>query len=356
MIDSIEIRNFRCFDKISLKQLKRINIIVGKSASGKTAFLESIFIAAGSSPELPIRVRGWRGLPLTVISDQRAVYEALWKDLFFSFDQEKEIGVVLKGSKLNTRSLVIGYGKQPELIPLDVKQDSRQSEAITPITFSWTDGEGHPLIMSPEVKGGQLVARMLAQSTEVHTSMPTSFYSSSILPSPDENAQYFSELSIKRAETPIVKFIKKEFDFVEGLAVEAFARTPTIYASIRGLPQKMPINFVSSGITKVLSLLLGMANQRGGAILIDEMENGIYWDRLSSIWGALLEFSRLYDVQIFATTHSMECLEAAAHAAAGKNENDFCLLRTEKDNGKSTMRQFSGKAFSAAIDQGGEIR
>jgi AAA15 family ATPase/GTPase len=356
MIDSLEIHNFRCFENASLSSLKQINIVVGKSASGKTAFLESLFIACGASPELPIRVRAWRGLPVATISDQKAVYEALWKDLFYSFDQSREISVLLRGSRLHTRIFNVSYKDSGDLIPLDVKTDSRKAESIRPITFSWTDGAGRPFVVQPEVKGGQLVARMVLQpQTPTQSSPAISFYSSSILPSPEENAQYFSDLSVKHEEAPIVEFMRQEFEFIENLGVESFARTPTIYASVRGLPEKQPINMVSTGITKLLSILLGMANQGGGIILIDEMENGIYWDRLSSIWDALLSFAERYDVQIFATTHSMECLEAAAQAAAN-HEDKFSLMRVEKSNGGSVIRQFTGKAFRSAIRQGGEVR
>jgi len=356
MIDSLEIKNFRCFSNVTLSGLRRINIVVGKSASGKTAFLEALFIAAGASPEIPIRVRAWRGLPVATISDQKSVYEALWKDMFYKFIQTQEIRISLKGSTLNTRALTIGYKDPGELLPLEVRKDSRQAEPFRPITFSWTDGSGHPLSIQPEVKGGALMARMLMQpQSETQAPFPCSFYSSSAIPSQEENAQYFSQLSVKHEEQPIVDFILKEFSFVESLGIESFARTPTIYASIRGLPEKQPINMVSTGITKIFSILLGMANQGGGIVLIDEMENGIYWDRLSSIWGALLTFARKYDIQIFATTHSMECLEAAAQAAA-EHDDEFGLMRVEKKNGESAMRQFTGKAFRSAIRQGGEVR
>ena len=354
MIETLAIKNFRCFANVSLSSLRRINIIVGKSASGKTAFLESIFVAAGASPELPIRVRAWRGLPMATISDQKTVYEALWKDLFYQCDQTREISVALKGSKLHTRTLTIGYKDSGELLPLEVRTESRQAELFRPITFSWTDGSGNPLSLQPEVKGTGLVARLVVQGQNF-ASIPLAFYSSAHIPSPEENAQYFSDLSVRHEEEPIVEFISKEFPFIQSLGVESFARTPTIYASVRGLQEKQPINMVSTGITKILSILLGMANQGGGIILIDEMENGIYWDRLSSIWGALLTFARRYDIQLFATTHSMECLEAAAQVAKD-HDKEFALMRIERDNGESVVRQFTGKAFRSAIGQGGEIR
>jgi len=58
MLKSLRIDNFRCFQNFELKQLGRINLIVGKNNSGKTSILE--FIRLQTSGENMIR----SGLPL----------------------------------------------------------------------------------------------------------------------------------------------------------------------------------------------------------------------------------------------------------------------------------------------------
>jgi DNA replication and repair protein RecF len=45
MIESLEVTNFRGFERLELHGLRRINVIVGENSSGKTAFLESVFLA-----------------------------------------------------------------------------------------------------------------------------------------------------------------------------------------------------------------------------------------------------------------------------------------------------------------------
>src|SRR5438552_8993230 len=98
MIDSIEIKNYRCFERLSLLGLRRFNVVVGRSASGKTALLEALFMASGASPELVLRTKTWRGLPGFGIVAQRTPYEELWRDLFYRFDQSKPLSIALKGS------------------------------------------------------------------------------------------------------------------------------------------------------------------------------------------------------------------------------------------------------------------
>src|SRR5271166_6060768 len=83
MIERLTIRNFRCFESLDLQKFARVNIVVGENASGKTAFLESLFFGGGGNPEIALRFRAWRGLGLMQAARTRASYQALWRELFF---------------------------------------------------------------------------------------------------------------------------------------------------------------------------------------------------------------------------------------------------------------------------------
>ena len=60
MIKSLEIKGFRCYKSLYLRELKQFNIVVGEGGSGKTSLLEAIFLVAGASPEVWMRLRQWR--------------------------------------------------------------------------------------------------------------------------------------------------------------------------------------------------------------------------------------------------------------------------------------------------------
>ena len=62
MIQSIRIENFRCFKRVVVRDLRRINVLVGKNASGKTAFLEAVFLARAGAPQIALKLRHMRGL------------------------------------------------------------------------------------------------------------------------------------------------------------------------------------------------------------------------------------------------------------------------------------------------------
>src|SRR5262245_32239543 len=91
MINSVYIRNFRCFGELKRTPLKRFNFIVGKGGAGKTAFLEAIFLAGGGNAEIYFRVRRWRGFGEAIeVTSNREGYQAVFKDLFHNFDDSRE--------------------------------------------------------------------------------------------------------------------------------------------------------------------------------------------------------------------------------------------------------------------------
>jgi len=46
ILDSLEVKGYRCFEHLTIEQLGRVNLIVGKNNVGKTALLEALWIYA----------------------------------------------------------------------------------------------------------------------------------------------------------------------------------------------------------------------------------------------------------------------------------------------------------------------
>ena len=92
MLTSIQIENFRCFDKLKVDGLSRVNLITGKNNVGKTAFLESIGMwASGSNPAGLTYLSGMRSLVDQITSN--IAQELLLTPLFKDFDESKSIHI-----------------------------------------------------------------------------------------------------------------------------------------------------------------------------------------------------------------------------------------------------------------------
>ena len=72
-------------------------------------------------------------------------------------------------------------------------------------------------------------------------------------------------------------------------------------------------------------------------LLIDEAEIGIHHTLHKELWRFVLRTARLLGVQVFATTHSRDCLEGFAKAVAEDEEVDALAIRIEKVEGHKRM-------------------
>jgi AAA15 family ATPase/GTPase len=101
--------------------------------------------------------------------------------------------------------------------------------------------------------------------------------------------------------------------------------------------------------------MLGIASQEGGCVLIDEIENGFYYERLTAIWKALYAIAVVSRCQLFVTTHSQECLRSLLPVLEESGKH-FSLLKTERVEGNPRVFVSAGEVMTAAIQSGFELR
>ena len=56
--------------------------------------------------------------------------------------------------------------------------------------------------------------------------------------------------------------------------------------------------------------MLAMMNAKDGILLVDEFENGLHWSVQEEVWEKLFVLAEKLNVQVFATTHSRDCVQA----------------------------------------------
>ncbi len=350
MIHSLSVENFRCFQQMSLQDLRLINVVVGDNGSGKTSLLETVFLGAGGHPTHALRLRNFRGYGEGQIDLDRASFETLWKDLFFQLDQERHIKISLVGSAENTRSVEIQYREDAEEISVPIGKGLQDATSIVPIAFSYrTPSERHEFVAA--IGGEGLKMKGAAPA------MPVSYFSASLRPSPQEAAKRFSDLSIKKGAAKFADTFARVYPQIKSVSAELRAGAGLLYGEVDWLPEKVPLSLISDGAFRLASYLIGIAATAKGVVLIDEVENGFYYKKMPEIWRALYSFAKAYKTQLIIATHSLECLQAATDVVEG-NETEFTLLRSiRSSNGyESEVAYITGEGFRGAMDAELEIR
>jgi len=350
MITDFTIENFRCFKQASLEDLRTINIVVGNNASGKTALLEGMFLATSSHPSAAGQTRIARARPMPQVPFfwTKDLFESFWEDLFHNFNRNQVIGARFTGSLHGTVHTEISL--------------SETNEESIPASSHWTSIP--PLVfkrIGPKTGDSSIVKlRIDEKGTPIFegstTPLPACY---AIPPGPpffwQDMANFYADLWKKKMEEPVVAALKREFRDISGVEVSTDATFPVIYVTMHSQKNRLPLSIVSTGIGRYLNILLAIAQNRNGVVFVDEIENGIYWEKMPNIWKNFRTLCEEYKVQLFAATHSNECLQSLIPAMK-ENLDDFSLIRVEVSKGQHILKQFYGKTFRAALQQHGEVR
>ena len=91
---------------------------------------------------------------------------------------------------------------------------------------------------------------------------------------------------------------------------------------------------------------------RGGVLLIDEIEAALHVSVLDSVLRVLRWAAERYNVQVFATTHSLEAVDAVTKAFK-QDEGSLALYRLRHEEGLIQARRLSGETLKEMRYEGG---
>ena len=363
MIGAIEIKHFRGIKHLKLDGLRTINIIVGPSAAGKTSLLEGLRLALGATPQIAFNL-AHRGTPNSLMPyPTREQFEFLWTPLFFDFGVGTPIdfSIVDQDDRVARSAIFFDQSKallaaQPTL-PLSGTSPRPSSgqpsvqPAIAPLAFKRTSfTKDESTLYASVASNGQLQFDS-GNELDVVADFLSPFWPTNS----QQITMMFSRLSIAGSTRGILDVLIKQFPEIRDLSVESPAFFPALYASMAHVTRKMPLAMVSSGIYKFVSLLLAIESTKGGVLLVDEIENGIYYQTMPALWQALHTSAKQASAQLFLTTHSWECLKCAAPLIE-EFPDDFNLIQMFQEGGESVALVVPGQHAAAAIDAGIEVR
>ncbi len=353
MITTFDIENFRCFEHLHLENLRTINIIVGDNGSGKTALLEALLLSAYAHPGAFsfIRLARKLSLPREQVNWDRNIFMSMWEDVFFNFQDSKLIKAKFTDSLYGKLEIEVQYvwpesaaaflgGPIPHLMVTRFESEERKrSKKAAMIALLKINEQGRPVVEGPTIR------------------IPPVY----ILPStnqflPEEMVIQYGELSKRNMEVYVTEILRKDFPKLSNIQILPDGSGSGLFVKMESIPKKkIPLASVSAGAARYLNMLMSVLLMEKGIVLVDEIENGIYWKKMPNIWKRLRELCVERGVQLFATTHSDECLQSLIEGMQ-EHEVDFSLIRTTITDGKGTVEQFAGRPFLAALEGHGEVR
>ena len=351
-ITSAGIVNFRGFSNLELDDIRRINILVGDNGAGKTAFLEALFLVASNSLEKVLFMRQGRNLPVGIqASFGDNVWEFLLGDFFHNFNENQDVELTIQGNNNCGRKLRIFREFKPTLVSINNANGAPRS-VRSPISFEWKEGnQGKGHVVTPEVdeRGSLVIPYVPNPEIRGKFFLPDTIAS----PSPEE----FSNLRKAGKDKEFLEEIKRQFSDIEDMSVEITNGNNMVYARRKFDGKLMPINLFSNGFCKIFNILLSFTalGDCPSFILVDELDNGIHFQRHELFWKQINEFSRKYSTQLFASIHNSEFLDALLPVAR-EHPEDFSIIRVYQEENASKAAIVSGAKTINLLESGLEFR
>ncbi|MBD1926528.1 ATP-binding protein [Trichocoleus sp. FACHB-90] len=332
MLCSFILKNFRGFQNFTLEPLERINLIAGKNNVGKTSLLEAIFLLLNpTNPESLLQVNTVRGI------NRASRFEDIerMRGFFLNQDIEKVVNLSTIENNNVQRSLKVFFANSdeiPSVPPLHEDNDItpfKANESLTTeveqydrLVFEYQDSTG--ILRTPLRADGRLVGVRYRREK-----FPLGIYITTSTRSPREDAERFSNLERVGRQNEVLETLRLLEPRLQRLTLLVVDREPIIHGDI-GMRELVPLPLMGEGMGRLLSIVLAIANAKGGTILIDEIENGLHYSVLTDVWRTIADATRRADAQIFATTHSRECIIAAHEALETGAKYDFRYHRLER--------------------------
>ncbi|MDM8552614.1 AAA family ATPase [Desulfobacterales bacterium HSG2] len=375
IVSSLKVQNYKLLKDLEIEKMGQINLIVGKNNSGKSTVLECLrILASGGNPsvineivqEHDEQIMMQTGNKFEIEDDSVSVYEGLFTDRKFSEDgkpiyigtlsrdiyveidrvfyedteeekkDEKGNIVLTRNRKIYEITEIDNSGEFAQLIRIRSHQNPDR-----PILIQYPDNP-HLRRRTESIKPTPI------------SYVPTQFLSMDILAALWDRAVLTSYFDNVRK---FLKIISENFEDIAFVKVSNPRRSVPYYSNVVDIERTgivkldnfdrpIPLNGMGDGVLRILQLVLGIFPATNGFLLIDEFENGLHFSAQEQIWKLIFELASELNIQVFATTHSRDCVEAFS-VAANLSDEEAVLFRI----GKSVLPKDKGKTIATVFDK-----
>ncbi len=363
MLKKLTIDNFRGFQHLELGPLDRVNLIAAKNNGGKTALLEALRVLwHPDDPRVVAKLYRERGF-LSMFS--RVGYEEMWTWLFHQRHIDKP-AVITANDEQGANRLRLRLLQLSQPVKVNLSESEAQSRS--------TDEDQLPLRdLSIELEMAyEASVQSFGQVTKARRSPKGGLdvvYDRPALPkgpvmvligtSPELSGpvvSMFSTLAKRKAEQPVIEAARKVEKRLRRLSVQVLGNRPMLHADLGG-QELIPLRLMGDGFQRLIEVLIAAFYLQDGLLLIDEIENGLHFSVLPDLWTAIREATRQTNVQVFATTHSYDCIRTAHNAFIQEEPYGLRLHRLEYDEaGQVVGKTYDRDTLDASLEMLLEVR
>lgn len=370
---SLTIERFRSLRLLKINSLGRVNLVTGRNNTGKSSILEGLrILASDASPALLASILRYReediageneepGRPL----DADSLFQLA--SLFSGFPQMSEIQEpILLAANGGQRSmeLKISVGWFSEEREPD---GSRRLVAQQPQLFAETElipalvleaGASRRMVPLDYLNRRLPRSRLFRADLSEEPRVPCIFVSPYGGERTANLGALWDKIALRDREADVVKalqIIAPDIEAVSMIGGEGPRQMRTAIVRSEAFPRPVPLRSFGDGLNRLFGIVLSLVNAKDGLLLIDEFENGMHHTVQLDVWRAVFRLSGLLNVQVFATSHSWDAVEAFQTAAA-EDPSEGLLIRLTKKGDAIIPTTFREDELAVATRENIEVR
>lgn len=302
MVKSIHIQNFRCFEDFQLEGFGRVNLIGGMNNSGKTILLEGVWLGAIQNPEIIVLLKQIRHLNQNIWWEEST--STIWNDLFFN---------KVKGNKINIKAILSGevvyesiFYVDAQLFPAEehlsiryLNQGNEFYKGRIEVVKKGSNVEKLDFVRDEYKKEFQIKDAFLP-TLFIPTKTPSN--------SRDLLVKGYSELELDNNTSYVLEGLRAIDSSICEIKVVSLDK-PNLFLR-RENESLMALELFGDAMKKMVKIITNLVQSKNGLLLIDEIENGIHYTNQPKVWELIFKLANKFNVQVFATTHSKEMVQA----------------------------------------------
>ncbi|SCX34549.1 AAA family ATPase [Agrobacterium rosae] len=371
-IDSFNVGAFRGLTEVRLENLSRINLLVGSNNAGKTSILEAIAVHfnAFEVVEWYNIARTREGRSVTPFADALSTLDSLrWmfpSDNALMWDDGNALAIHLESSRGDATDIVTATCKQTRgVLPYEMIRRAIGNNRAAP------DGEpvedvGLLIAVKATLAQGMLLPIEHAMDFQIWSQLglrsemnrPRGSVNLQFLApyghrSTPQNLRRLTESTHSGTRNDIDALLRDLDERLHGVEIitSEDGRTPKIAVRTKkgGL---FPLAVLGDGVRRALSIALALQSAKDGILLIDEIEAALHVSALDRVYRWLSNAVETYNVQVFATTHSLEAIDAIIKAKSPAEHSDlsgYNIAPSEKEN----VKRYTGGMLHRLVHQRG---
>lgn len=340
--------------------LGRLNLLVGTNNSGKTSVLEALYLLTSQGDPLALWNLLWRRGERMPGSSQNPQQELDVCHLFYG--HEVHLGSKFTLSATNespTRKVAFTIAEfkpkqpeglfetaQPAGLALAVKGDPQPP--VSRILLTRAGG------LSPEAFNTS--RRLRRKGLE---GSPSQFITAESLDS-DDLVALWDKVALTPDETLVMRALQFLDPNIERIAsqsaVNYYGSHGGFIIKLKGHERPIPIGTMGDGMWRMLAMAIAITQCKGGVLLVDEIDTGLHYTVMSDMWRLIFGAAKELDVQVFATTHSYDCIQSLASVCLSEVDRNNPVTLQRIEMGKSKAVPYSEKEIVVASDRELEVR